>query len=624
VGPVFAASAPAALPAADAHGSRPASRAAAVGGVEVCATPGGKLLVVSADAVAVRDASSGALLAGPTPVSAFFQDPTGGSFTSPRCVYDGAADRSGERRTYLAALRAPADPGTGARPGAVTPAEPAARLVVAATADGVGGDPAGAWVGPFSVAVDGIDRRGVATPGGAKLPGAGGCPTLGCAAAGLGLGLDAHGLWATTELWTPPPVSGAGASASTPPAALVGSLAVGLSKAALRSGAPSRPPAAVLTGFPLWAARGLAPGVTEAWAAHDARAGGTAYLAAVGSGRVGVWAVHHTAALRDGLAGRGVVSGGRGGVSSPDAPAAASPPVRALPFVSASPFLVDHTRAAKDPPPSLSAGIQRPSSLGLATSNAGPHASPSEAAAKRTAPLDPLAPRRLARAAWADGRLWLATSAPVFAGGLSPTLGTAFFAVRPDVGSLGLRSGSTVVETTGWVAVDNAAMLAPTIAVGKGGHAVLPCVLTSPAFEPALALATYSPVAGVSAVKVVAAGQPSDGTTPAAALARLAKSGDGGSDAEGGLVRAFSFPGETGLPPATSPHTPPVAAGSGHAGALDSITAGLFSGAVASPDGASFWVGGRRAACVSGSAAGVCTPAWAASVGRVVVAAEVI
>ena len=78
-------------------------------------------------------------------------------------------------------------------------------------------------------------------------------------------------------------------------------------------------------------------------------------------------------------------------------------------------------------PASLSAGIQRTSSLDLA------------GAASPTAALDPAAPRSLARASLADGTLWFASAAPVFAGGLSPTLGTAFFAVTPDVASRGRR-----------------------------------------------------------------------------------------------------------------------------------------------------------------------------------------
>ena len=297
LGPVFAASAPVALPAPDDHGSAPAGRAAAVGGTDVCAVPGGKLLVLAADAVAVRDAATGTLLAGPTPLAAFFQDATGGAYTSPRCVYDGAADRPGERRTYVAALRAPADPAAGGLPRAASPADPAARLVVAATVDGGAGDPTGAWAGPFLVAVDGVDRRRAA--GGTKLPGAAACPTLGCHARGLALGLDAHGMWATTDLWTPPDagVGGVAAAAAAPasstpavvPSSLVGPLAVGLSKAGFKTGAPSRPAAIVLTSFPLWTAHGgLAPSTTEPWAAHDTRADGTVFLAGVGGGQVGV------------------------------------------------------------------------------------------------------------------------------------------------------------------------------------------------------------------------------------------------------------------------------------------------------------------------------------------------
>lgn len=605
LGPVFVASLPAALPGADDHGSEPAGRAAAVGGTDVCAVPGGKLLVLTADAVSVRDAASGALVAGPTPLSALMQDASGGVYTSPRCVYDGAADRPGERRTYLAALRAPAAGGTWAGREA---GEPAARLVVAATADGTGGDPTGAWH-VFTIAVDGIDRR--SAPGGSKLPGAATCPSLGCTARGLALGLDGHGLWATTDLWTPPAGDAAGAS-GVAPSSLVGPLAVGLSKAALKGGAPSRPPAVVLTGFPLWAAHGgLVPSVTEAWASHDSRAGGSVYLAGVGDGRVGLWGVHGTAALRDGL------------TATADGASASARP--SLPYPSPAPFLVERTRAADNVPPALSAGIQRPSSLVLAGGDAGPAGATATTAAP-TAPLDPGAPRRLARAAWADGALWLATSSPVFAGGLSPTLGTAYFVIRPDVGGRGLRSGGTAIDQSGWVAVDGAATLAPAIAVGKNSVAVLAFALASPAFEPGFAYATLAGGGGrggPSAVKVVAAGQPSGGVTPAAALARATQAESARAT---GDVRAFSMSGSGSPPPPTPPqrtsHTPDIAAGSGHAGALDSIAVGLFSAAVSDPSGEAFWVGGRRAAC--GGLPGVCEPAWATAVGRVTVAAELI
>ena len=598
LGPVFAASLPAALPAPQEHGSGPAGRAAAVGGTDICAAPGGKLVVVTADAVAVRDAATGALLAGPTPLSAFFQDASGGTYTSPRCVYDGAADRLGERRTYLAALRAPAghQASGGRGTGAANPAgEPAARLVVAATVDGGAGDPTGAWAGPFMVSVDGIDRRGAA--GGTKLPGAAACPTLGCTARGLALGVDAHGLWATTELWTPEVSVGAGAPALVGPSALVGPLAVGLSKAGLKTSSPSRPAAAVLTGFPLWTAHGgLAPSSTEPWSVHDTRAGGTVFFAGVGGGQVGVWALHHTAALRAGL--------------TPTSASASPPPV---PFVSPTPFLVDRTRAAEDVPASFSAGIQRPSSLGLIGGSTA-----------RTAPLDPASPRRLARLALADGALWFASAAPVFAGGLSPTLGTAFFVVRPDVGSLGLRPASTAVQQTGWVAVDGAATLAPTVAAGRDGVGVVALALASPAFEPSFAYATISATGGPSAVKIVAAGQPAS-ATPAVALARAASTIS--TDTSVGAVQAFSFgsgdsPAPPPTPPETTTRTPAIAAGGAHAGALDSIAVGLFSGAVSTPTGDAFWVGGRRAAC--GGGAGECVPAWATTVGLVTVAAEVV
>ena len=113
------------------------------------------------------------------------------------------------------------------------------------------------------------------------------------------------------------------------------------------------------------------------------------------------------------------------------------------------------------------------------------------------------------------------------------------------------------------------------------------------------------------------------GVTPAAALARATQAESARAT---GDVRAFSMSGSGSPPPPTPPqrtsHTPDIAAGSGHAGALDSIAVGLFSAAVSDPSGEAFWVGGRRAAC--GGLPGVCEPAWATAVGRVTVAAELI
>ena len=257
-------------------------------------------------------------------------------------------------------------------------------------------------------------------------------------------------------------------------------------------------------------------------------------------------------------------------------------------------------------PASLSAGIQRTSSLDLA------------GAASPTAALDPAAPRSLARASLADGTLWFASAAPVFAGGLSPTLGTAFFAVTPDVASRGLLPATTAVTQTGWVAVDGAATLAPTVAAGRGGTAVVAFALASPAFEPGFAYATLSSTASPSAVKVVAAGQPAS-ASPAVALAKASGAGGAAPD----TVHAFSFGGgPPPAPPQPTAHTPAVSAGGAHTGALDSIAVGLYSAAVATPAGDAFWVGGRRAAC--GGGAGECVPAWATTVGLVTVAAEVL
>ena len=246
-----------------------------------------------------------ALLAGPTPLTAFFKDAGGGRYSGGRCVYDGPG-APGARQFYVAALRRPAAGKRGT----------AARLVVAATTDG---DPTGAWAGPVSVDADGLERVGDADAEGAPLPGLGACKASGCDARSLALGLDGVSLWAAMELWTPGNAS------------FTGALALGLPKAFLRAGQPGSPPAAALTSFPLWA-RALTPSTTEASAMHDSSAGGTEYLVAAGDGALAVWAV------------TGTPNGGAGWAVKPSV---------------STPVLLP-SRAANDPDRLFSAGVPRP------------------------------------------------------------------------------------------------------------------------------------------------------------------------------------------------------------------------------------------------------------------------
>ena len=285
-------------------------------GVTVCAGRG-LALVAAGGAVSVFTAD-GVRKAGPTPLAAFFRGvekpaaaavssssskenkpvPTG-SWSSARCVYDASSSTpEAERQFYLAALYTPAPAGD-------TSSSPS-QLIVAATAEG---DPTKTWAGPFVVNADGLVGQGNGTsvagtmadaaasqPAPKPLLGLSRCAPAGCVAKDLALGIDAHALWATFDLFTSSTSSDSDSSSSSSnnsanasgdnaaAASRAGASALGLSRAQLRAGAANKRPTTVaLSNFPAWT-RALTPATTSPRAKHDSRAGGTQYLVAVSGG----------------------------------------------------------------------------------------------------------------------------------------------------------------------------------------------------------------------------------------------------------------------------------------------------------------------------------------------------
>jgi hypothetical protein len=286
-------------------------------GVAVCAGRG-LALVAAGGAVSVFTAE-GIRKAGPTPLSAFFRGvekpssstssssskdnkvlPTG-SWSSARCVYDASSSTpEAERQFYLAALYTPAPPSSAEdASSSSSSSSSSSQLIVAVTAEG---DPTKTWAGPFLVNADGLVGQGNGTstsgtmmtptpPAPQSLPGLGCCAPAGCVAKDLALGIDAHALWATFDLFTsssPPSSSPAspedGTNGNAAAASRAGASALGLSRAQLRTGAANkRPTTLALSNFPSWT-RALTPATTSPRAKHDSRAGGTQYLVAVSGG----------------------------------------------------------------------------------------------------------------------------------------------------------------------------------------------------------------------------------------------------------------------------------------------------------------------------------------------------
>ena len=280
-------------------------------GVAVCAGRG-LALVAAGGAVSVFTAE-GVRKAGPTPLSAFFkgvEKPTSssskdnkllptGSWSSARCVYDASSSTpEAERQFYLAALYSPAPSSAEDASFSSTSSSSylSSQLIVAVTAEG---DPTKTWAGPFVVNADGLvglgngtSTAGTMTPttppaAPQPLPGLGRCAPAGCVAKDLALGIDAHALWATFDLFTSSfsssPEDGAN-NGNAAAASRVGALALGLSRAQLRAGAANKRPTTVaLSNFPAWT-RALTPATTSPRAKHDSRAGGTQYLVAVSGG----------------------------------------------------------------------------------------------------------------------------------------------------------------------------------------------------------------------------------------------------------------------------------------------------------------------------------------------------
>ena len=558
-------------------------------GVAVCAGRG-LALVVAGGAVSVFTAE-GVRKAGPTPLSTFFRGvekhaaassssvsskdkkvvPTG-SWSSARCVYDESSSTpEAERQFYLAAIFTPAPASSAAEDASsssTSSSSSASQLIVAATAEG---DPAKTWAGPFVVNADGLVGQGNGTstaetttpvPPAAPqpLPGLGRCAPAGCDAKELALGIDAHALWATFDLFTSSSSSEESSSASGNAAAAsrVGASAVGLSRAQLRAGTASKRPTTVaLSNFPAWT-RALTPATTSPRAKHDSRAGGTQYLVAVSGGAgsgaaaaknvvasplvvddgdaskgtlVAAWSVTGTGTLVDGCKdGSPLASTETTYVTKSAAPVAA---------------FFGGGEAKKETATKTDGDNTKVSSSSTTSSSSSSTAAAAVARAPRTlgGAADVSSTRRVGSVTLANGattgarKLWVALSTPVRVGAgessgggggeskteTPPVLGASLlaFEIAPNSveqasvlateveGQQQQRSKpSLIASTTALLALPSASIVAPaaTLARGNGTLVGISFVTVAADLPPSLAYATFTPEAGVSSVRLLAKG----------------------------------------------------------------------------------------------------------------------
>jgi hypothetical protein len=82
-------------------------------------------------------------------------------------------------------------------------------------------------------------------------------------------------------------------------------------------------------------------------------------------------------------------------------------------------------------------------------------------------------------------------------------IGVAYFALRPSVSS---SSYSASLENQGYVAVANANLTYPSVAVAPNGHGVIGFTLAGPGYYPSAAYATFGPGHAPTSVEIGGAG----------------------------------------------------------------------------------------------------------------------
>jgi hypothetical protein len=118
---------------------------------------------------------------------------------------------------------------------------------------------------------------------------------------------------------------------------------------------------------------------------------------------------------------------------------------------------------------------------------------------------------RMNQVVYADGHLWGAVNTVVKTGNGPSHVGSAYFVVSPGVGTGGVGGSIT---SQGYLAVDQANLLFPSIGVTHDGKAVYTATLTGTGYYPSAVYATIDSGSGPGAVHVAAAGAgPDDGYT---------------------------------------------------------------------------------------------------------------
>ena len=562
-------------------------------GVAVCAGRG-LALVAAGGAVSVFTAE-GIRKAGPTPLSAFFRGvekpssfsstsssssndnkvlPTG-SWSSARCVYDASSSTpEAERQFYLAALYTPAPPSSAEdASSSSSSSSSSSQLIVAVTAEG---DPTKTWAGPFLVNADGLVGQGNGTstsgtmmtptpPAPQSLPGLGRCAPAGCVAKDLALGIDAHALWATFDLFTsssPPSSSPAspedGTNGNAAAASRAGASALGLSRAQLRTGAANKRPTTVaLSNFPSWT-RALTPATTSPRAKHDSRAGGTQYLVAVsggaGSGAAAKSAAASPLVVDDGDASKGtfiaawsvtgtgtLVDGCKDG--SPLASTETTYVTKSAAPVAA--FFGGGGGGGGEAKKETQKNTDRDASKVSSSSSTTSAAAVARAPRTLGGAADVSSTRRVGSVTLANGattgsrKLWVALSTPVRVGSggesegetagekkttteTPPVLGASLLAFEIAPNSVDQASipasendgqqqrakPSLVVSTAALLALPSASVVAPAAALARGNGTLVGVSFVTVAADlpPSLAYATFTPAAGVSSVRLLSKG----------------------------------------------------------------------------------------------------------------------
>jgi hypothetical protein len=119
---------------------------------------------------------------------------------------------------------------------------------------------------------------------------------------------------------------------------------------------------------------------------------------------------------------------------------------------------------------------------------------------------------RMNQVVYAGGQLWGAVNTVVKTGNGPTHIGSAYFDVAPSVDGSGNVSGDMTAQ--GYVAVNQANLDFPSIAVTSGGKAVYTATLSGTNYYPSAVYATIDPSSGPSSVKIAGAGVgPDDGFT---------------------------------------------------------------------------------------------------------------